>query len=419
MSEAVFGSKVLERLWGDPERRVARAFSIEDLRLIAKRRIPRVCFDFVDGASEDEVTMGLNRRGFEELTFRPRYLVDVAKRDLSTEVCGTPISLPVMFGPTGLTRIVSANAEVDAARAAAAAGTVYCPSTATSTSMEHIAAANGGGSRWFQLYLWRDREVYESFVRRAQGAGYEGLVVTVDVPIAGKRERDYRNGFTLPLRLPLRQRIEAARHLEWIWGYLTGPPLTFANLAEEGFGDDAALLGQMVNKELTTASSTYQDLRSLREIWPGKLLVKGTMSVADAEQAVACGVDGIIVSNHGGRQLDGLPATIDVLPSIVAAVGDRVEVLLDSGIRRGSDVVKALALGAKAVLIGRPYLWGLAAGGQYGAARALEILREEIDLCLAMIGCDSVRNLDPSVIEYRPGHRFASQQPPMAEAGRA
>ncbi len=379
---------------------VASAPSIDDLWALAKRRLPRVCLDFIDGGAEGEVTLRANRQAFERLAFRPRYLVDVASRDQSAIICGTPVSLPVLLAPTGLARVASRNAEVDAARAAGAAGTVYCASAMASTTVEEIARA-ASGPLWFQVYLWGQPEVWQGLLRRARDCDYQSLVVTIDVPVSSRRLRDWRNGFTLPLKLSVADRIEALRHPAWVYGYLAGPSITFANFAELVSQTDAAVLGKWVNEELCNPGANWDDLGRLRDSWKGPLLVKGALTPEDAEAAVACGADGIIVSNHGGRQLDCSQPTIDVLAEIAAAVGGKVDVLLDSGVRRGSDVVKAIALGAKAVMIGRPYLWGLAAGGERGAARALEILRGEIDICLTLLGRRSLGDLDPSLIHER------------------
>jgi L-lactate dehydrogenase (cytochrome) len=386
--------------------------SINDLREVARRKLPRVCFDWLDGGAYGEITLARNTRALERLTLLPRYLVDVSQRKLSTEVCGTALSMPIMLSPTGLNRIAHRDGEYAVARAAGNAGTVFCVSTASSASLEEIARV-ASGPLWFQLYLWRGRDVYEGLVRRAHDAGYEVLVVTVDVPLVSTRERDVRNGFTLPLKLSWRHRLEALRHPSWLWGYLTGPDITFGNLTDVGVGSNAARIAQLINNEFNDPSATYDNLRRLRELWPGRLFVKGTLTAEDAERAIAEGVDGIIVSNHGGRQLDHAPATIDVLPEIVNAVGDRVDVIVDSGFRRGSDVVKALALGARAVMVGRPYLFGLAADGEAGVTTALEILRTELDVCLGLVGRPTVEALDPSVI----GRAAWSSAPRDADPG--
>ena len=377
--------------------RLESAPGVEDVRLLAKKRLPRLAFDFIDGGAEGEVTLRANRQAFDDLTFRPRYLQDVSRRDQETSVVGTRLSLPVMLAPTGLTRIASRNAEVDAARAAGREGTVYVLSAMASTSIEEVARA-AEGPLWFQLYLWRDRSMVDSLVSRAEKAGYQALVVAVDVPVSSKRERDYRNGFVLPPRIRFGTALDAVRHPRWLWNLLTGPPITFPNVVGEGGGTGAVVLGKYVNEQLCNPAQGLDDLRRLRDTWSGPLLVKGTLTVEDAEEAVACGVDGIIVSNHGGRQLDCAPASVTVLPEVVEAVRGRADVLLDSGVRRGSDVVKALALGAKACLIGRPYLYGLAVGGEAGARRVIEILRTEVDLCLALIGSNSVSALNEWVL---------------------
>ena len=378
--------------------RLDSAASVDDLRLLARRRLPRVCFDFIDGGAEGETTLGANERGFRELRFRPSHLTGSLERDLRAVVCGDEVSLPVLLAPTGLTRVASKNGDVDAARAAGRAGTVYCVSSMASTTIEEVARA-ATGPLWFQVFPWRSADVVFGLVRRARDCGVRTLVVTVDTPVSSKRERDWRNGFTAPLRLTPAGKLEALRHPRWLWGYLSGPPITLPNLADATRGSKAEVLGRWVNKELANPAQSYDDLRRLREEWDGRLLVKGPLTAEDARLAVDCGADGVIVSNHGGRQLDFAQPTIEVLPEIVAAVGGRAEVLLDSGVRRGSDVVKAIALGAKAVMIGRPILWGLAAGGQAGVERALEILRTEIDLCLTLTGRASIRDLDASLIE--------------------
>jgi len=266
-----------------------------------------------------------------------------------------------------------------------------------STTIEEIAQA-ATGPLWFQTYLWRDEEVTKTLVRRARESGYKALVVTVDVPVSSKRERDWRNGFTLPLRLTAGARLDVLRHPRWLWDYVVGPPVTFANFAGPGRDSGAGALGKWVNEQLSNPHASYEDVSRLRETWDGPLVVKGILTAEDARRAADAGADAIVVSNHGGRQLDGAQATIAVLPEIAAAVGDRVEVLLDGGVRRGSDVVKAVALGARAVLVGRPYLWGVAAGGEAGVDRALEILRTEIDLCLALVGRSSIAEVDGSLV---------------------
>jgi L-lactate dehydrogenase (cytochrome) len=376
--------------------RVDRAHNIDDLRRLAKKRLPKVCYDFIEGGGEDEVTVGENIEAFRRLTLRPRSLSGAPECDQRTTVCGTDLAMPVVLAPVGLPRIVSRNADLDAARAAGEAGTAYCVPTGACVPLEDLAKV-ATGPLWFQLYLWKKPEVYEGLVRRAQDLGFKALLVTVDSAVASKRERDLRNGFTLPLKLSVADRMEAAlRHPRWVFNYLRSPEITFGNLS--GVGKGAATLAELVNTELNNPGASWADLERLREIWDGPLVVKGVLTGEDARRAVECGADGVVVSNHGGRQLDTVQASIDALPEVVAAVGPDVEVLLDSGVRRGTDVIKALSLGAKAVMIGRPYMWGLAAADQAGAARALEILRREIDIAQTLLGRPTIADLDASVV---------------------
>jgi L-lactate dehydrogenase (cytochrome) len=367
---------------------------------MSRKALPRVCYDFIEGGGEDEVTVAANLEAFRRLTLLPRALAGSTELSQSTTVAGTEISTPVILAPVGLPRIVSRNADLDAARAAGAAGTVYTVPTGASVPLEDIARV-ATGPLWFQLYLWKKPDVYEGLVRRAQSLGFKALLVTVDSAVASKRERDLRNGFTLPLKLSLANKIEALRHPRWIFNYLRSPEISFGNLS--GLGKGAASLAELVNTELNNPGANWGDLERLREIWQGPLLVKGVLTPEDARRAVAHGADGVVVSNHGGRQLDTVPASIDALPGIVAAVDSETEVLLDSGVRRGTDVLKALALGAKAVLVGRPYMRGLAAADAAGARRAIEILRREIEIAQTLLGRPTIADLDPSVVGRAPG----------------
>jgi L-lactate dehydrogenase (cytochrome) len=355
-------------------------------------------FDFIEGGAGDELTVRRNRAGFERLTFRPRALVDVSKRDQSTTVFGQRLETPVMIAPTGMSGICWPRGEILAARAAKEAGTVFTLSTHASCSIEEVAR-EAPGLLWFQLYVWRNRDLTRSFVDRAQAAGYQALVLTVDVPVLATRERDLHNGFTLPPRLTVRNVLDALWHMGWMRRVLLGPKLTLANLVGAPGAPDSSIitLGGVANRQFD-ASVSWKDLTWFRSLWPGPLLLKGVLSAEDARQAVEHGVEGVIVSNHGGRQLDGAPATIDVLPEIADAVQGKAEVFLDGGVRRGADVIKALALGARAVLIGRPYLYGLAAAGEVGVARVLELFKDEIEKILALIGVSKVTALDRSLI---------------------
>jgi L-lactate dehydrogenase (cytochrome) len=379
-------------------RRLVRALTIEDLRRLARRRLPRAVFDFVEGGAGDEWTVARNRAAFDHLAFRPRVLVDVSKREQATTVLGERVATPILVAPTGMPGLCWPRGAVAAARACHEAGTIYTLSTHASDSIEEVAAG-APGPLWFQLYVWQNRDLTRSFVERAGAAGYRALVLTVDVPIISRRERDLRNGFTVPPRITVANALDTLRRVGWIRRVLLGPRLTLANLvgAPGAPRTDIVTLGGVANRQVDP-SVTWADLAWFRSLWRGPLVVKGVLTVADARRAVEHGVDGLVVSNHGGRQLDGAVASIEALPAIAEAVGGRVEVLLDGGVRRGADVVKALALGARAVMIGRPYLYGLAAGGQAGVRRALEILTSEVDHVLALVGVPRVADLDRAVV---------------------
>ena len=287
--------------------------------------------------------------------------------------------------------------ELGAARAAAAAGTVFTLSTGSSYTIEQVAEA-ASGPQWFQLYLWSDRSVIEGLVERAKAAGYRALCLTVDVPVVSRRERDIRNGMRIPPRPTAANALDTLRRPDWLLGYLRDRDITFANFTELGLGTSATALGTFTNTKMVNPGQSWEDLDWLRELWSGPLLVKGVLTGDDARKAVDRGADAVVVSNHGGRQLDGAPGALAALPEVVAAVGDRTEVLLDGGVRRGADVVKAVALGARAVMMGRPYVYGLGAGGGTGALRVLQILRQEIDHILALVGCARVTDLDRSFL---------------------
>jgi isopentenyl diphosphate isomerase/L-lactate dehydrogenase-like FMN-dependent dehydrogenase len=337
-----------------------------DFEALARERMPQAAFDYVAGGADDEVTLRENRAAFERITFRPRVLRDVSRVEPGTTVLGEPTSFPVLLAPTAFQRLVHPEGEIAAARAAARAGVIFVASTLSSASLEEIAAA--GGPRWFQLYCGRDQEITRNLVERAAAHGYGAICLTVDVPRVGRRERDVRNRTALP--------PEAL-------------PANFRTLLPPTAEQRGSAIERLVNEYLVR-SLTWDDVKWVREITDRPLLLKGILTAEDARLAVEHGVQGIVVSNHGGRQLDGAPATVTVLPEIVQAVQGRAEVLLDGGVRRGTDVVKALALGARAVLIGRPYLWGLAVDGEAGVARVLALLRAEVELALALLGCPSV-----------------------------
>ena len=367
--------------------------SYDDVRRAARRRVPRAVFEFVDGGAGAETTLRANRDAFEQVVFDPRYLVDVAQRETATTVLGERVAFPVLLAPAGLARLVHPEGELAAARAAGAAGTVFCVSTASSYSLEEIADA-ASGPLWFQLYLWRSEQVVDGLVDRARAAGYAALVLTIDVPVVGNRERDVRNGVSLRPKLDRRAVLDGARRPGWTYRWFRGADVTFANLVDVVPGG-VAEIASFVDRELGAASATWDDLDRLRRRWDGPLVVKGVLSVEDAQEAVRRGADAVYVSNHGGRQLDGSPATLDVLPRIAEAVGDRAEVLLDGGVRRGEDAVKARALGARAVLVGRPWFHALAAGGEAALARQLGLLRDGVDRTLALLGVPRLDDVGP------------------------
>jgi L-lactate dehydrogenase (cytochrome) len=379
------------------DRRLARAASIADLRRLARRRAPRAVFDYTDGAAGEEVSLSRSREAYSRVEFSPRVLQDVSWVDTSTTILGKPSAAPWAFAPTGFTRMMHTEGESAVGRVAALTGVPYALSTMGTTSIEQLAAAAPDARRWFQLYLWRDREASRDLVVRAQAAGYEALVLTVDTPVAGPRLRDVRNGLTIPPTLSLRTLAEGSSHPAWWWDLLTTEPLEFASM-HRFEGTVAELVGTMFDPAASMA-----DLSWLREAWDGPLVVKGIQSVADARAVVDAGADALVVSNHGGRQLDRAPVPLEVLPSVVDAVGDEAEVYVDGGILSGGDIVAAVALGARAALVGRAYLYGLMAGGERGVLRAAQILQQEVTSTLALLGVSRVSDLGPDHVRLRQG----------------
>ena len=366
------------------ERRLRRAQDVADLRRIARRRTPRAVFDYVDGAAEDELSLRRAREAFARVEFTPTVLQDVSAVDTSTTVLGQPARLPLVLAPTGFTRMMHHQGEVAVARAAAAAGIPYTLSTMGTTTVEEVARAAPTGTNWFQLYLWRDRDASRELVERAARAGCGTLVLTVDTPVAGARRRDVRNGLTIPPALTARTVADMARHPRWWMNVLTTAPLEFASL-RDWQGTVAELANSMFDP-----SAGLSDLVWLRELWGGRLVVKGVQTVEDALRVVDAGADGVVVSNHGGRQLDRAPTPLEVLPAVVDAVGERAEVLLDTGVTNGADVIAATAMGASACMVGRAYLYGLMAGGERGVARTLEILQAEATRTMQLLGACSI-----------------------------
>jgi isopentenyl diphosphate isomerase/L-lactate dehydrogenase-like FMN-dependent dehydrogenase len=360
--------------------------TIEDLRRAAKWNLPKAIFDFIDGGVNDEWTLRENRVAYERILFDPRVLVDVSQRDQSTTIFGQKVATPIMVAPTGLTSIAWPNAELLAARAAKRAGAGMALSTYASNSIEEIAGV-GVTPRWFQLYVSRDRAMSDSLVDRAQAAGYQALAITVDTQVPSGRERNIRNGYSAPPRITLSNLSDVAWRVGWLSRFLKGPRPTYRNIMEDGAFTPAQFiqLQQQLTRQIDPALS-WADIEHYRARWKGPMLLKGVVSTRDVKKALDLGVNGFIVSNHGGRQLDFAPSSIEMLPEIVDACEDRAEVYLDSGIRRGSDVVKAVALGAKAVLVGRAYVFGLGAAGEKGVDHTFRILKDEVDKCLALIG---------------------------------
>jgi isopentenyl diphosphate isomerase/L-lactate dehydrogenase-like FMN-dependent dehydrogenase len=371
------------------KRRLAAALTIEDLRRIAKRRTPRAAFDYTDGAAEAELSLSRARQAFSDIEFHPSILRDVATVDTGVEVLGGPSALPFGIAPTGFTRMMHTAGEVAGATAAGHAGIPYALSTMGTTSIEDVAAANPAGRNWFQLYMWKDRERSMALVARAATAGFDTLLVTVDVPVAGARLRDIRNGMTIPPTLTLRTVLNAIPRPQWWLDFLTTEPLAFASL-DQWSGTVAELLDAMFDPTVT-----YEDLAWIKDQWPGRLAVKGVQSVADARRLAELGVDAVILSNHGGRQLDRAPVPFHLLPDVVREVGDDLEVHLDTGIMNGADIVASLALGARFTLVGRAYLYGLMAGGRPGVDRAIDILAGQIRRTMRLLGVRDVGELEP------------------------
>jgi isopentenyl diphosphate isomerase/L-lactate dehydrogenase-like FMN-dependent dehydrogenase len=371
------------------------AYNIFDLREIARARLPRGVFEFIDRGTEDEVSLRHNSAALQGIRLRPRTLVDVSGRTQSVELMGTRHKMPIAIAPTGSAGLAWYEGEIALARAAAAAGIPFTLATGSMTAMEKVAA-EAGGTLWFQLYMWPDRGLSHKLVERARAAGFEGLVVTVDSPVPPSREYNLHNGFTLPFSITPRNATDMISHPRWLLTVLarylltTGMP-RYQNYPTEMKQKITAL--PMGRSMALNDTLTWDDLRELRRLWPHKLLAKGVLTAEDAQLAAQCGADAVVVSNHGGRVVDGTRAPIEILPEIVDAVGKRMDVIVDSGFRRGTDIVKALALGARAVFIGRATLYGIAAGGEAGAARAIGLLREEIDRAMALLGCRDVAAL--------------------------
>lgn len=379
-------------------RRLRRAVTVADFRRMARRRLPHGVFDYIDGGAEDELTLGANVAAYRKVTFAPRVLRDVGTVDISSTLLGKPLAYPLVLAPTGFTRIADPDGELAVARAAARAGLPYGLSTLGTRTIEEVAE-NGSDRLWFQVYVWRDRGLGTELVKRAAAAGYEALCLTVDTAVLGRRERDVRRGFTLPPKLGVSTIFDGILHPGWTWRFLTSEPIVFANVAgrEVGDGKDAVALAEYVGNQFDPGLS-WKDVEWFRTIWDGPIVLKGIQTVADAVIAADQGIEAIAVSNHGGRQLDSAPAPLDLIAPVADAVGDRTEIICDGGVRRGSDLVKALALGADACMTGRPYLYALGAAGEAGVDHLLAMFAADMRRTMALIGCDRVEALDRSYL---------------------
>jgi L-lactate dehydrogenase (cytochrome) len=371
------------------ERRLASAATVWDLRSLARRHVPRAVFDYVDGAAESEISLRRSRDAFAHVEFVPSVLTDVSAIDTSTTILGRRSAMPLVFAPTGFTRLMHHDGEPAVARVAGELGIPYALSTLGTTSPEDVAAAAPDTDKWFQLYLWNDREAGVELVRRAKAAGFTTLILTVDTPVAGARLRDVHNGFTIPPTLSARTVLDMAMHPGWWFNKLTTEPLRFAVFSETQ-GTVADLINRVFDPTITIA-----DLGWLRDEWDGPIVIKGIQTVADARAVVDAGMDAVVVSNHGGRQLDRAPIPLEQLPAIAEAIGHKAEVYIDGGVLSGADVVAAVARGARAVLVGRAYLYGLMAGGERGVARAGELIRQEFVRTMRLLGVASVPDLKP------------------------
>lgn len=369
--------------------RLQSALTIYDLRRIAKRRTPAAAFDYTDGAAEGELSMTRARQAFEDVEFHPGILTDVSTVDTTTKVLGGTSALPFGIAPTGFTRLMQTEGEIAGSGAAGAAGIPFTLSTLGTTSIEDVRRVNPNGRLWFQLYVMRQREISYGLVERAAKAGYDTLFFTVDTPIAGARLRDKRNGFSIPPQLSLKTVANAIPRPWWWYDFLTTPKLEFASLSSTG-----GTVGELLDAAMDP-SINYEDLKEIRELWPGKIVIKGVQNVEDSKKLADLGVDGILLSNHGGRQLDRAPVPFHLLPEVVREVGKDTEVMVDTGIMNGADVVASLALGAKFTLIGRAYLYGLMAGGRRGVDRTIEILSEEVCRTMRLLQVSCVEELEP------------------------
>lgn len=382
-------------------RRLRTAMTVEDLRKIAKRRLPRGVFDYIDGGAEDERSLASNRAGFERLEFQPNVLRDVSELDTSTTLFGKQISMPLVLAPTGYTRLTHSQGELSVARAAERAGVPYSLSTMSTFSIEDVAAVSSG-PKWFQVYTWKDRGLVKELIARSAEAGYEALWLTVDTAVLGRRERDVRRGLIIPPEIGPAMIVDGMLHPAWTLDFITHEPLAFANVVEHADKGvtDAMPMAQHVMQNFDQRLS-WKDVEWLQSIWDGPILLKGIQTVDDALRAVDAGVQGIGLSNHGGRQLDDAPSPIELVEPVAQALQGRASIICDGGLRRGSDIVKAIALGADACSIGRPYLYGAAAAGERGVDHVLQFFREGLERTMALTGRRSITEIDRDVVRWK------------------
>jgi len=382
-------------------RRLRSAVTVEDLRRVAKRRLPRGVFDYIDGGAEDERTMANNASGFARLEFRPNVLRDVSEIDTHTTILGHHVPLPLILAPTGYSRIADPEGELAVARASARAGLPYSLSTMSTRTIEEVAEV-GDGPKWFQVYTWKDRGLVRELVERAAAADFEALWLTVDTAVLGRRERDVRNGYAFPPELGPKTIVDGILHPTWTLNFLRNEPMTFANVAHhaEHGTRDAIPMAEHVMKNFDQRLS-WADVDWLQSIWDGPIVLKGIQTVEDARRAVAAGVQGIGLSNHGGRQLDGAPAPIELVEPVAQEIQGAAAIICDGGIRRGSDIVKAIALGADACSIGRPYLYGLGAAGERGVDHVLQFFRQGVERTMALTGRTSIAEIDRDLVRWR------------------
>lgn len=384
------------------KRKLAVAANVEDLRRLAKRRLPGGVFDYIDGGAEDELSLDRNSSAYHRLEYKPRILRDVSKINTETTLLGRAIPLPLVFAPTGFTRIADPQGELAVARAAARAGIPYGLSTMGTRSIEEVAAVSSG-PKWFQVYTWRDRGMVKDLLERAAAANYEAIQLTVDTAVLGRRERDVRRGYTLPPKIGLGTILDGMRHPGWTIDFLRNDPITFASVASNntaGDGSSAITLSEYINSQFDPALS-WQEIEWLRSVWDGPIVLKGIQTVADAELAVQHGVDGIALSNHGGRQLDGAPSIIELVEPVAQQVGGQIDIIADGGVRRGSDIFKAVALGATAVMAGRAYLYALGAAGEPGVDHVIDLLVEGLERTMALTGCQEIADIGRDHIRWR------------------